>query len=86
MEIEIIPLALLKIEKRGINRKMIIDTMREPDNIISGHTNRKIAQRIYIIKRDKKLLRVIYEEKDGKKVIITCYLTSQIKRYVGDVK
>ena len=44
-------------------------------------TGRKIAQRLYTDKNDKKLLRVVYEEEDETKVVITCYLTSQIERY-----
>lgn len=81
MTIEMIPLAKMKMEKRGIKKEMVIETIEDPDNILDGHTGRKIAQRLYTDKDDKKLLRVVYEEEDGEKVVITCYLTSQIEKY-----
>lgn len=80
MSIDIIPLATKKMNQREISKEMVIETLKEPDNIVEGHTGRKIAQRLYTNKNDKKLLRVVYEENETK-VVITCYLTSQVERY-----
>lgn len=38
-----IPLAKMKMEKRGIKKEMVIETLEDPDNILDGHTGRKIA-------------------------------------------
>ncbi|MFO7793270.1 MAG: hypothetical protein R6W73_09900 [Candidatus Saliniplasma sp.] len=43
MTIEMIPLAKMKMEKRGIKKEMVIETLEDPDNILDGHTGRKIA-------------------------------------------
>ncbi len=86
MSIEIIPLAKMKMERRGIEKEMIIETLKEPDNIIEGHSGRKIAQRLYTDLNNKKLLRVVYEEENETKLVITCYLTSQIERYKEEGK
>lgn len=84
MSIELIPLAKIKMQKRGIKKDMVIETLEEPDAISEGHSGRKIAQRLYTYEDDKKLLRVVYEVENKTKVVITCYLTSQIKRYVRE--
>ena len=42
MSIDIIPLARIKMEKRGIKKEMIIETLKEPDLLSDGHTGRKI--------------------------------------------
>ena len=42
---------------------------------------RKVAQKKYFMKNKEYLLRVIYEEKEELKVIVTAYITSQLSRY-----
>ncbi len=74
------------MEKRGIKKEMVIETLKEPDLLSEGHTGRKIAQRLYTYNDDEKLLRVVYEEENKTMVVITCYLTSQIERYVKEEK
>jgi len=44
MSIEIIPLAKMKMERRGIEKEMVIETLEGPDNILEGHSGRKIAK------------------------------------------
>jgi hypothetical protein len=40
-----------------------------------------VAQQRRRVRRREKLLRVVFEETEGKYVVITAYLTSEIKRY-----
>ena len=81
--IEIIPLAEKKLEKRGIPEKWVKETVNSPDQTMDGYRGRKVAHGKYIIKQKEYLLRVVYEEKEEIKVVITAYLTSQTERYGG---
>ncbi|MFW6041347.1 MAG: hypothetical protein ACOC85_05880 [Thermoplasmatota archaeon] len=46
MSIETIPLAIKKMNQREISKEKVIETLKEPDNIVEGHTGKKIAQRV----------------------------------------
>ena len=81
MEIEIIPIAKKKIERRGISEEWIRETLKAPSQTVNGYRGRKVAHKKYIIKRKEYLLRVIYEEQEELKLVVTAYLTSQNKRY-----
>jgi len=83
-EIEIIPLARRKMERRGIPEAWVGDVLRNPDQAVDGHGGRSVAQQRRRIRRREKLLRVIFEESGDKYVVITAYLTSDIKRYWKD--
>lgn len=82
MKIEVIPIAQRKIKRRGIPEEWINETILIPDQRLRGYSNRMVAQRMY--KRGDKdmLLRIIYEEKNNEVIVISSYLTSQIKRYI----
>ncbi len=83
-EIEIIPLAKRKMEKRGIPEAWVAEALRNADQIVEGHAGRSVAQQRRRIRRREKLLRVVFEETDDRYVVITAYLTSDIKRYWKD--
>ncbi len=80
-DIEIIPLAEKKAEKRSIRKKQIEKTVSHPMQVVDGYGGRKVAQSKVIIKGKDYLLRVVYEEKRNKYLVVTTYLTSQISRY-----
>ncbi len=82
MKIEVIPIAQRKIKRGGIPEEWIKETILIPDQRLRGYSNRMVAQRMY--KRGDKdmLLRIIYEEKNNEVIVISSYLTSQIKRYI----
>ena len=84
--VEIIPLALRKAKKRGIREKMIIETLRSPEQVVYGYMGRKVAHRHYLIDHKQYLLRVVYEMHQEKYLVITAYLTSQSKRYWKETK
>jgi Domain of unknown function (DUF4258) len=82
--IEIIPLARRKIERRGIPEAWVGDPLRNADQVGEGHGGRSVAQQRRRIRRREKLLRVVFEETEDKYIVITAYLTSDIKRYWKD--
>jgi len=60
--------------------------VESPGQIVSGYMGRRVFQRIYRKKDEEMLLRVICDEVDEEKVVITAYLTSQIDRYWREEK
>lgn len=84
-EIEIIPIARQKLERRGISENWIIETLNSSDQTVAGYGGRKVAHRLYNIGGKEYLLRVVYEEGD-KIEVVTAYLTSQTERYWEDKK
>jgi hypothetical protein len=83
-DIEIIPLAKRKMERRGILEAWVGDALRNADQVVEGHGGRSVAQQRRRIRRREMLLRVVFEETEDKYVVITAYLTSDIKRYWKD--
>jgi len=80
-EIEIIPLAIRKMERRGIPESWVREALGSADQIVAGHGGRFVAQQRRRIRRKEKLLRVVFEETQDAYVVVTAYLTSDIKRY-----
>ena len=83
-EIEIIPLARRKMERRGIPESWVGETLRSADQMVEGHGGRLVAQQRRAIRKQEKLLRVVFEETQDKYTVITAYLTSDIERYWKD--
>lgn len=83
-EIEIIPLAKKKIDKRGIPEAWVSEALQNADQVVEGHGGRSVEQQRRRIRRREKLLRVVFEDTADKYVVITAYLTSDIKRYWKD--
>ena len=83
-DIEVIPLARKKLEKRGIPEAWVGEALRNADQVVEGHGGRSVAQQRRRIRRRETLLRVVFEETEDKYVVITAYLTSDIKRYRKD--
>ena len=80
--IHIISLAKRKLVQRGIDEDWILETIRDPEQIVDGYGGRRVAQKKYKIFDKEYMLRVIYEEQDEHLLVITGYLTSQISRYL----
>ena len=81
-DVEIIPLAKREMERRRIPEAWVNEALRKPDQVVTGHGGRSVAQQRRKIRRREMLLRVVFEESEG--VVITAYLTSDIKRYWRD--
>jgi hypothetical protein len=80
-EIEIIPIARKKLERRRIPEGWIVETVNHPSQVVEGYGGRKVAHRKYIVENNEYLLRVVYEDKEETNVVLTAYLTSQMDRY-----
>ena len=83
-EIEIIPLAKRKMARRGIPESWVGEALRSPEQVVEGHGSRWVAQQRRRVRRRERLLRVVFEETEDKYVVITAYLTTDIKRYWRD--
>lgn len=82
MQIVFIPLAEKKLAQRGIAKAWVEETIKNPGQTVPGYGSRTVYQRRYTLPgRKEQLLRVISEEAGKGKVIVTAYLTSDIKRY-----
>jgi len=77
MKIVFIPHAIDRMKKRGITKEMVLETIKNPEKVVEGYKNRKVAQRMF----GNMLLRVIYEEREDCLEIITVYLTSKVDKY-----
>ena len=80
-KVEIIPIAKRKVARRNIPENWIIETVNSPMEVMAGYGGRQVAHRKYIIDDKEYLLRVIFEKREDIYLVVTAYLTSQIKRY-----
>ena len=62
---------------------MLNETVSSPDQSVEGYGGRTVKQKIYNIGNKEKLLRVVCETEGKDTIVVTAYLTSQIKKYVG---
>ena len=83
-DVAIIPLAKRKMERRRIPEAWVSEALRNADQVVGGHGGRSVAQQRRRVRRREMLLRVVFEETEDKYVVITAYLTSDIKRYWRD--
>jgi len=81
MKITILPIARNKLTRRDIAIEWVTETVEKPTQIVSGYGGRQIAQRKYILGEKEYLLRVVYQEENMEIIVISAYLTSQIKKY-----
>ena len=72
------------MERRRIPESWVGEALRAADQIVEGHGDRLVAQQRRRIRQKDKLLRVVFKETEEKYVVITAYLTSDIKRYWKD--
>lgn len=71
-----------KVLARDLPDELVEKTLVDPDSIMAGRENRLIAQRLCLKPGlGELLIRVIYEEINGEKVVITAYW-ARPKRYV----
>jgi hypothetical protein len=68
---------LKRLVQSGITEEKAIKTIRNPESLILGYFDRKIAQSSLT---DELLLRVIYEETDNNILVITLY-PAERRRY-----
>ncbi len=66
------------ISERKLSKEIIKDAILNPDEVIEGKKNRKIAHKAI----GNKLLRVIYEVDEKAYIVITAYY-AEPRRYLG---
>jgi len=69
MKIRITRHAKERIEKYGLNKKQVLDCVKNPDIKIKGENERKIAQK----RLNGYVLRVIYEINENIYIVVTTY-------------
>ncbi len=69
MKLVITPHAKSRIKKYQLNSEVVKDTLKNPETILQGYRNRKIAQKSL----NSHLLRVIFEKKKNINVVVTVY-------------
>lgn len=81
MNIEIIPIAVKKLQKRKIREELVIDAVMNPEQVVKGYGGREVAQKKIIIDKKQYLIRVVYERESDTITVVTAYVTSQVERY-----
>jgi len=80
-EVEIIPIAQLKAQRRGVQKEQIEDVVINPTQVVDGYGGRKVAHKKFLRGDKEYLLRVVYEETQDRYTVVTAYITLQIDRY-----
>ncbi len=70
--------ALDRLKERGISKELVIEIIRNPDNVDIESERRKIAQKLI----KGKLLRIVYDDEDESIVVISAYNTSKVHKYL----
>lgn len=68
---------LKRLTKIGVTENKVVETIKNPDKLTRGYFDRKIAQSNL---SPRLVLRVVYEERDNKVLVITMY-PSERRRY-----
>jgi hypothetical protein len=71
--------AMQRIKEWSIKREAVINTMLFPDEVLVGHRDRFIAQKIY----GKHIVRCVYEYKNNIPVIIMVYFPYKERYFEG---
>lgn len=80
--------ALNNLTDREIEREEVDRTLAQPEHIVPDPPGRRVLMRRYhdrVLQQDM-LLRVVVEEAANEVVVITVYKTSQITRYMREVR
>jgi hypothetical protein len=86
--VRILPHAIQNLRDRGILLEEVERTIEKPEFIVAGYDERQVYMRRYhdATLDQEMLLRVIVEERETERVIVTVYKTSQIERYLKGLK
>ncbi|HLD85804.1 MAG TPA: DUF4258 domain-containing protein [archaeon] len=69
MKIEILDHARERMNIYDVSETLVKETLEKPDSIVASYNNRKIAQK----KLNGYVLRVIFEESNSTKIVVTVY-------------
>jgi hypothetical protein len=82
------PHALDNLVDREIDREVAEGTLTEPEFVAPGQLPRLVLMRRYFDKvlQQEMLLRLIVEDTDNERVVITAYKTSQVNKYLKGLR
>lgn len=71
------------LSKREVEQEEADQTLMNPDDIQKAETSRTIYQRVYFDKvlGQEMLLRLVVEETEKERVVVTVYRTSRLDKY-----
>jgi len=67
-----------RIKTYRLNKDLIIETIKKPDEVIKGYNKRLIAHKLL----NKYVLRVVYEKHEDEIIVVTVYPVEK-ERYLG---
>lgn len=73
--------AMVTLEERGIERGMVRELLKHPQQIVKATAGKEIAQGIFKRAGEDFLFRVIYTREGSDLKVITAYWTSKIVKY-----
>ncbi len=78
------PHTIQNLSDRQISLEEVERTLEQPESIVSGYGVRRIYTRRYVDKvlDQEMLLRVVVEETETERVVVTVYKTSKVQRYM----
>ncbi len=81
MEIAYTKHAMVTLEERGIEKGMVEEILRQPQQAIKGKEGKEVAQSVVERAGKDLLLRVVYTREGKELKIITAYWASKIEKY-----
>ena len=73
--------AMVTLEERGIEKGMVRDLPKDPQQVVKATAGKEIAQGIFKRAGKDFLLRVVYKREGETIKVITTYWTSKIEKY-----
>lgn len=70
-----------RMTERRISEKLVKRVMRDPDQVIQGPNQRKVAQKHVRWHNRDMLCRVVFEEEADRVLVVTLYITSKYTKY-----
>jgi hypothetical protein len=74
--------AIVEMKRRGLPKKLVLQTLANPDQIVPGYNDKSILQRVFKLSKGKSyLIRAVVDTKALPQMVITVYKTSKITKY-----
>ena len=82
------PHTVKNFQEREITRDEVERTLAQPESVVPGYDARQVYMRRYHDKilEQEMLLRVVVEETETERVVVTVYKTSHIERYLKGLR
>ena len=76
-----------RLKRYGVNRKFIIETINNPDEVVKGKRKGEIERWIaHKLLDDEYMLRVVYEIKSGGINVMTLYISKRKRYHRGGIR